>query len=80
VAVCLAALSIIIPQGMVFAQDNTSCEQIKWKVTVYATGYPQGEVYYIWASTAQDAKNEGESDYMRQYPRRTITRTTVDKA
>ena len=81
VVVCLAALSIAIPQGRVFAQADTGSYQVQeyeWKVTV--SGYFRSGVSKtydrIYAATGSQAEEIAIARFMAQYHYATNVRVT----
>ena len=79
VAMCLVALSIVVPQGKVFAQDSTQVYEYKWSVTV--TGSPvyggsSTRTYTIYTATGSQAEAEAIEKYMAEWPKATKVRVT----
>jgi len=82
---CLAALSVAIPQGTGFAQDNyTSQQEFRWTVTItYVwSGAPnnrRSHTRIVWARDAATARIDGEEAFLREFPRRRILSVTADR-
>jgi hypothetical protein len=69
-AICLAALSIAVPQGRVFAQDGgSSAYEYKWSVTVGNNNRGTHRTYTIYAATGSRAEELAMERWRVEYPR-----------
>ena len=67
IALCLAALSIAIPQGRVFAQEDSSqAYEYEWSVTV-RDGAGHVETYTVYAATGSQAETLAIARHMARF-------------